>query len=73
MRRFVLDRCEDATGVSGTGRIVEGVEFSDGRVVMCWTKPPCSLGIYDGIAEVERIHGHEGRTRVIWLDEEACG
>jgi hypothetical protein len=24
--------------------------------------------VYDAIGDLERIHGHEGRTRIDWLD-----
>ena len=36
-RAFVLQRNEDETGVSGTGIVAEGVEFSDGTVALRWT------------------------------------
>lgn len=68
-RRFVLNRVEDASGVSGTGIIAEGVEFSDGTCALRWkTKHRCT-GVYDSILVLEHIHGHEGRTQVIWVDE----
>jgi hypothetical protein len=34
MRLFLLIRNEDVSGVSGTGIVAEGVEFSDGTVAM---------------------------------------
>lgn len=79
-RRFVLDRQEDATGVSGTGVVAEGVEFSDGVAAIRWTVPPgrqgsgypTSVVFHDrGMESVEAIHGHSGLTRIVWLDEEA--
>ena len=69
MRRFYLQRNEDETGVSGTGKVAEGVEFLSGRVSLCWLTDTPSVGIYDSIEDVEIIHGHGGKTIVQWLDE----
>lgn len=35
-RTFTLIRQIDETGVSGTGRILDGVIFHTGQVVVCW-------------------------------------
>jgi hypothetical protein len=35
-RTFTLIRRIDETGVSGTGRILDGVIFHTGQVVVCW-------------------------------------
>ena len=69
MRLFQLVRDEDVTGVSGTGVIAEGVEFSGGVVVLQWlTKWPTSVVFHDrGIESVEAIHGHGGATRIEWV------
>lgn len=68
MRRFVLQREEDASGVSGTGIVAEGVEFTDGTATIRWLTHYSSTGIYDSIKPLDAIHGHEGKTRVVWLD-----
>lgn len=68
-RIFVLRRTEDATGVSGLGDVAEGIQFSDGTAAMRWRTGTASIAVYDSIADIETIHGHEGRTRVVWLDE----
>lgn len=77
-RRFVLDRVEDESGVSGTGTVAEGGEFSDGVVVLRWIVPPGSDGygfptsvvFHDkGIESVVAVHGHNGKTRIRYLDE----
>ena len=72
LRRFVLQRDSDLTGVSGTGIVAEGVEFSNGVVALAWTSQwPSSVVFYDrGIESVQAVHGHSGATRVVWLDEE---
>jgi hypothetical protein len=70
MRRFVLEREVDHSGVSGTGRVAEGVEFSSGRVALEWLSDwPTSVVFHDrGVQSVEAIHGHGGATRVVYLD-----
>ena len=67
-RRFVLVRDEDETGISGTGVVVEGVEFSDGRVAYRWMSEHRTDQLADSMEKVEIIHGHNGRTRIVWLD-----
>lgn len=67
-RRLHLVRTEDETGVSGTGVIVEGIEFSDGTVALRWLTTHTSTAVYASIADVETIHGHGGKTRVQWID-----
>lgn len=70
-RAFVLERLVDETGISGTGIVAEGVEFSDGTVALRWRGPwPTSVVFHDrGIAAVEAVHGHGGKTRIVWCEE----
>ena len=70
MRRFLLVRSEDVSGVSGTGRVAEGVVFHDGQYTMSWFGQLHTIEVGPSIEAVERIHGHEGRTRIEWLDTE---
>lgn len=69
-KRFELHRDEDVTGVSGTGVVAEGIEFSDGVVALRWvTEWPTSVVFHDkGMASVDHVHGHTGKTRVVFLD-----
>jgi hypothetical protein len=69
MRRFVLDRKEDVSGISGTGVVAEGVVFGDGTTVLRWTVEYQSTGVYDSISDVIMIHGHDGNTVVRWVDD----
>lgn len=70
MRRFHLHRDHDVSGVSGTGIVAEGVEFSDGTVVLRWLSGKHrSTVVWPDIAGVEAIHGHNGATRIVWLDQ----
>ncbi len=68
---FYLERDEDETGVSGTGRIAHGVMFDDGRVSMRWLTEHASTTHYDNLLDVWRIHSHGGKTRLVphkcWL------
>lgn len=69
MRRFNLRRLEDETGISGTGIVTEGVQFSNGNCVMRWLTTTTSVAFYNSIEDVVLIHGHNGRTVVEWIDE----
>jgi hypothetical protein len=69
MRTFHLYRKIDETGVSGTGIVAEGIEFGNGKCCIQWTTYHASVGIYENISEIETIHGHEGKTVVVWHDE----
>lgn len=69
MRAFVLQRDVDATGISGTGVVAEGIEFSSGVVALTWLGDwPTSVVFHDrGIESVEKIHGHGGNTKIVFL------
>lgn len=69
MKTFDLIRDEDETGISGTGRVAEGVQFSDGTVVIRWqthANAHHSTVVWESIDDVVAIHGHGGKTRVVW-------
>lgn len=68
MRQFYLERYIDESGVSGTGIVACGVILPSGRVVMEWVTGIASLGVYDSVDEVETVHGHGGKTRVVFTD-----
>jgi hypothetical protein len=68
-RRFLLIRHEDQTGVSGTGVVAEGVQFSSGKCVIAWISKYPSYALYDSIDVLEKIHGHDGRTQIHWMDD----
>jgi hypothetical protein len=69
-RRFQLRRDTDVTGVSGTGVVAEGVEFSNGVVALQWLSEfPTSVVFHQrGMESVEAVHGHGGATKIEWLD-----
>jgi hypothetical protein len=68
MRRFQLHRDRDASGVSGTGIVAEGVEFSHGMCALTWLTPNRCVNVYENIKAVDTIHGHEGATRIVFID-----
>ena len=68
MRRFYLTREEDVSGVSGTGTVAEGVEFTDGTCVIHWLSHTSATGVYDNVKCLLLIHGHENRTKVEYID-----
>jgi|TARA_R100001443_G_scaffold61237_1_gene71417 hypothetical protein len=65
MRIFYLNRTEDESGVSGTGRIAQGFIFDNGKVCLTWLSEHPSVTIYDNIGEVRAIHGHQGKTELV--------
>lgn len=69
---FCLYRRQDVSGVSGTGVVAVGCEFPDGLVVLRWTSAwPTSVVFHErGIESVKAIHGHDGRTEVVWLSDQ---
>ena len=68
MRRFNLMRFEDVHNKSGTGHVAEGVEFEDGSVSIKWCSQYWSGTWFRSIRELKHLHGHEGRTKVSWID-----
>lgn len=68
MRRFLLVRAQDLTGISGTGVVAEGTVFTDGLSVLHWLREPFATGVYRSLADVIAVHGHEGATQVEFID-----
>ena len=65
MKVFYLNRVEDESGISGTGRVAQGFIFDNGKVCVTWLSDHPSVTVYDNIGEVHAIHGHGGKTEVI--------
>lgn len=65
MRLFELHRDEDETGISGTGKVAQGVIFANGQCALTWLTDVSSVAIYANVADVVAIHGHGGKTRVV--------
>ena len=67
-RRFVLIREEDPSGVSGVGKVAEGVEFDNGICVVSFTSPYSHANVYVSLHVMEAVHGHGGKTKTVWID-----
>lgn len=63
---FTLNRSEDVSGISGTGRVAEGIVFHDSKVALSWFGDYHTIEILQSIDEVTAIHGHNGKTRIVW-------
>ena len=73
---FTVVRRSDESGVSGTGRVLDGCVFHNGQVVICWrgdinseTSGYSSLAIYPCWEAFHKIHigAHpENRTEVVF-------
>lgn len=68
MRRFIFQRNEDVSGMSGTGIVAEGVQFTDGTVAVRWRSMMASHVIYPNVHAAKHILGHGGATRLKWID-----
>lgn len=82
MQCFTLHRCEDETGVSGTGVVAWGIQWPDGSVSLRWLGITPSFVNYEGvdgsavrqaIHHVQRVHGHNGKTVVRWREASSDG
>lgn len=65
LQEFYLLRKKDVSGVSGTGLVARGVVFPSHRCVVEWLMPHETLTIFDNIAQIQLIHGHDGKTELI--------
>jgi hypothetical protein len=48
--------------------VAEGVVYHNGWCSMMWKTSVFSLVTYPDIESVETIHGHNGKTRIVWVD-----
>jgi hypothetical protein len=69
-RLFHLQRDRDISGVSGTGRVANGILWPDGTVSLRWIGERPSTVHWDRLADAEHVHGHGGATRIVWADED---
>lgn len=69
-RRFYLERIKDETGVSRTGRVLEGVLWQNGEVTVQWRPPHSTFGFYHSLREFEIIHVdcHPSCNVIRWLE-----
>ena len=67
-RLFHLQRDTDITGVSGTGRVADGVLWPDGTATLRWLGDRASTVHWDRIGDAKAVHGHGGATRIVLND-----
>lgn len=67
-RPFLLFRHHDVSGVSGTGVVAEGIEWTDGTASMRWRGDRVSTSFYpNGLISLRAIHGHGRTTEAVYL------
>lgn len=69
MRTFEVTRGHDESGISGTGAVMEGAVFGDGRVVLRWLSKPYSYVMWDRFEDMWMINiaSHpSNETEVHW-------
>lgn len=66
MLRGVVERDEDVSGVSGTGKVSTFVVNDDGRTVVFW---PVGESRFPTLQDAINTHGHNGKTRFVILDD----
>ncbi len=67
-RYFQLHRHEDVSGTSGTGIVAEGVEFTNGMCAVSWLSLAHCVNVYKDIKTVETVHGHDGKTKIVFVE-----
>jgi len=68
IRRFFLRRKTDVSGNSGVGVVAYGAVFPSGEIFMEWASLIKSHGHFHSIADLEKTHGHEGLTEIVFID-----
>ena len=73
MKTFSVIRQNDESGVSGTGKVLEGVVFKDGTTVIRWCVDgqPNSTAIYESFEAFKAIHidSHPTNETIINMKE----
>ncbi len=69
MRTFYIERLEDVSGVSGTGIVAYGCVFNDGTTVIRWEGDKASTVVWESLEVAEHVHGHGGKTRIVFTGE----
>lgn len=72
MRTFEVIRDIDRSGISGTGKVAEGTEYTDGVCTLHWLTKWNSTVVYPNIQHVINIHGHDGATRFVFHDDDVA-
>jgi hypothetical protein len=62
---FYLLRKEDVSGTSGVGVVAYGAKFPSGHCMLEWASNHVSWEFLQNIEEIEKLHGHGGKTTVV--------
>jgi len=70
---FTICRQSDESGISGTGVVIEGVEYATGQVVLHWLSPfpKGSIAIFESLTDFKRVHVNPhptNKTIITWSD-----
>ena len=68
MKLFYINRKVDNSGLSGTGKVCEGVIFDNDKVVMMWLSENKSIVLHDNIENVYLIHCSNGLSEIVYYD-----
>jgi hypothetical protein len=69
--RFTVRRHHDVSGVSGDGSVADGVLWPDGTASVRWRGEHPSAVFWDrGRVSVEFVHGHQGATEIVLVDQD---
>lgn len=71
-RVFAMVRNGDQSGVSGIGRVLDGIVWGNGKVTVCWRTQNVSIAVYDSFEVFEAIHitpHPDNGTEIEWADE----
>lgn len=70
IRRWIMVRNEDISGVSGTGLVAAGVEFATGGVAGSFVSKYPGCFTYPSMSILQHVHSHEGAhdTKIIYVD-----
>lgn len=78
MKRFQMIRYDDKGIGIHSGKVLEGIVFSDGICVVRWVTKigPNSTGIFSSFEDFQKIHvdpapGKTRRSEVEWIDEDS--
>ena len=70
---FTICRQGDETGISGTGVVIEGVQYATGQVVLHWLTPipRGSIAIFESLNDFKKVHINphpDNKTIITWSD-----
>ena len=70
---FTICRQGDETGVSGTGVVIEGVQYATGHVVLHWLTPVPrgSIASFESLTDFKKVHINphpDNKTIITWSD-----